>query len=1711
MARLARSVLIVLLSLVGSTLALAQTVSTGPSTTTPPYLRSHLPGTVIESILTVGDGTVVPKVGGGATRLAGIPDGIGVIDGDDLSPPEPGIFWLYMNHELNATQGIARDHGQIGAFVSAWKIDKTTHEVLEGDDLIKEYYDWDEDTSSFVLGTGLFDRMCSSDLPPRTAFYNSATGLGTQEFLYMNGEESSGGRALGTVVTGPDAGKAYHLEHLGFAAYENVLASPFEQDLTIVALTDDASNGEVYFYVGTKQSTGTDVERAGLVGGNLYALAVPGKPFERADVIAAGVLPVEAFALKLIGAPGNRPADGVEVEARGADTLTPVDPAQTFESLKMGGPEDGAWDTRPGFENRFYFVTKGTASGGLTANTRLWLLEFSDMTNPAAGGTMSLLLDGPENRLGSLDNMCFTMVDGAPHLFIQEDLGGQAELSIIWDYDITTGQLEEVVSHDPQTFFIGGSSFLTTNEESSGVISLADVLGDGWYAASVQVHTNLGLPDSTELVEYGQLCFFNLAARGADLVRERVVASGDAWSYRIDGVTPDSEWREIGFALLTGWNTTLGGTVTGPAPTPIGYGEAPGVLATDVGQPSVPRPAAYYFRKEFDVTNPSGVILLDLYLRVDDGAVVYVNGTEVDRYNVAADAVVDNDTLASANESSERDWKRFRVVCDDLAFPLQATGNVIAVSVHQENDASSDIRMDLELITWSESPDPGTAPSVPTGLAVAAATQTSIELEWDAQSDAKFFRIERKASADVVYEVIENEFPGVFASYVDTNVMSGTTYEYRLAAFNIYGRSACTAPVEGMTQVSLLPVIFEENFEVADSFGQFTRVDVAEPGAGYSWLTTEGTGAIQGNGFGSGLGATEDWLITTDPINFIFFRNETLEYDSQISFSGPAPEVLYSTDYDPAIHADPNLATWELLHTDLSMDGTLTVQGPFDLSVVPSLAHFAFKYTSDGGAGGQSVRWRFDDVLVKGDCGFDFEGGEGTDIEADPSTPWIVVNRGSAFGWIYDTYAGQQSAINNNFGSAAGGTLGIPESDDWLISPEFFASDPATVIEFQYYENFGDTVAQPLSVLVTDDYTGDPATTTWTDITPVGLDGSTTDAYIDVTTAPIGVTGRNLRVAFHYISAGTTGGTTKRIGVDNVCIALNQGPLKASLGFTREGAEVSFVPNVSGGAPPYSFDWTFGDGEGSTEAAPTHTYTAEGVFTVGLTVMDDAGTTVTLTEIDLITVTNYETPAPIGQLRIATFNASMNRPASGTLAADLASGVNAQIQEVAEVIQRANPDVLLVNEFDQIYDEFGAFDLAATLDSIDDFRANYLEVAQSAETTGIVFPYVFVAPCNTGVPSGLDFDNNGSTSDAGDAYGFGDFPGQYAMVLLSKYPFADDARTFQLFRWVDMPGALLPPDPQDTDGDGETDSFYSDAELEVFRLSSKSHWDVPVLVDGQVVHVLCSHPTPPVFDDGTTGVDPDVADFNGLRNHDEIRFWADYIDPAQSGYIYDDAEWAAAGGMTPASPVGGLAAGARFVIVGDQNADPVDGDATFDPIDQLLSSALVDVSITPTSDGALEQVPAGFMMRETKTASFNLRADYVLPSVEGWTLNQAFVLWPLTTDFEADLLSASDHRLVAIDADLVIPAPQFVRGDCNADGAVQVSDAVTTFGALFSGGMVPCEAACDSNADGVLDIADGVYLLNFLFVFGPAPTSPYPGCGVDPGSPLTCESFSACP
>ena len=157
---------------------------------------------------------------------------------------------------------------------------------------------------------------------------------------------------------------------------------------------------------------------------------------------------------------------------------------------------------------------------------------------------------------------------------------------------------------------------------------------------------------------------------------------------------------------------------------------------------------------------------------------------------------------------------------------------------------------------------------------------------------------------------------------------------------------------------------------------------------------------------------------------------------------------------------------------------------------------------------------------------------------------------------------------------------------------------------------------------------------------------------------------------------------------------------------------------------------------------------------------------------------------------------------------------NQQIQNIAEIIQRVNPDIILLNEFDHVDKNH---------ENILYFIKNYLGQGQNKQTS-INYPYFYQGTVNTGVSvnKNIKSDDKDNQPTTNNLHGFGYFEGHYGMVLLSKYPINEKAiRTFQHFKWRDMPGALKPIDPS------TKKPWFSDDVWSKLRLSSKSHWDIP--------------------------------------------------------------------------------------------------------------------------------------------------------------------------------------------------------------------------------------------------------------------------------------------
>ena len=293
------------------------------------------------------------------------------------------------------------------------------------------------------------------------------------------------------------------------------------------------------------------------------------------------------------------------------------------------------------------------------------------------------------------------------------------------------------------------------------------------------------------------------------------------------------------------------------------------------------------------------------------------------------------------------------------------------------------------------------------------------------------------------------------------------------------------------------------------------------------------------------------------------------------------------------------------------------------------------------------------------------------------------------------------------------------------------------------------------------------------------------------------------------------------------------------------------------------------------------------------------------------------------RLRVATWHVELSRDGPGLLLRDIASQKDPEIEAAQKHIQAIEPDILLLTGFDTDLD-------GATL---------------RAFNTPLNYPYQFTQPGNSGRRTGLDLDKDGRTGEPEDAQSYGTFTGQGGLALLSKHPIDEKSiRDFSSILWRDIPGAHLPED------------YFQPEDLDRLRLASHAHWDVPILWSGQVVHLLAFAATAPVFDG--------QEDRNGHRNADEIRLWQSYLD----------------GTLEHTPPAG------AFIIMGNANLDPQDGDGIHTAIQNLLTDPRLTDPMPRGTGDVPEHNTAHLGDPALDTANWrdpnpgNLRVDYVLPS-----------------------------------------------------------------------------------------------------------------------------------
>ena len=447
----------------------------------------------------------------GTYLVPGIPDGLGVIkNGNSLR--------VITTHEWSATNAVAAGRTSAGglvsgSFLSDMTYDLKTQKVTKAVDLFKDvvWYDYTtgkygqtpgapagalvKDSYGSLNHTYLLNRFCSGSLAPAGSFFDKASGYGFTDAVFLAGEEGGDeSRAFATNLTN---GQLVQLPALGLAAWENVIPAPTKGKTTVLMTNEDgsATDSQQWMYVGTKTKTGTWYEKAGFTNGKSYVVAAA----------AGAAVANDAEIRTKYGKNKPFPISFAEVniKANGKDQNIEAN----AKGIEFARVEDGHFD--PKKPNDYYFVTTQSDSDPLnkavaatTPNPAtptvsrdggaLWRIRFNDVSKPLSGATLELLLDGSESiYMSKPDNIS---VDSFGNVLIQEDPGNNAHLARIVSYRISDGKVGTIAQFKAEYFTSTGASFITQDEESSGIVDVTTELRTSksdtasYYMFVAQIH-----------------------------------------------------------------------------------------------------------------------------------------------------------------------------------------------------------------------------------------------------------------------------------------------------------------------------------------------------------------------------------------------------------------------------------------------------------------------------------------------------------------------------------------------------------------------------------------------------------------------------------------------------------------------------------------------------------------------------------------------------------------------------------------------------------------------------------------------------------------------------------------------------------------------------------------------------------------------------------------------------------------------------------------------------------------------------------------------------------------------------------------------------------------------------------------------------------------------------------------------------------------------
>jgi hypothetical protein len=240
-----------------------------------------------------------------------------------------------------------------------------------------------------------------------------------------------------------------------------------------------------------------------------------------------------------------------------------------------------------------------------------------------------------------------------------------------------------------------------------------------------------------------------------------LVPSGAMWKYLDNGSNQGTAWRARAFDDST-WKS---------GPAQLGYGDGDEATIVSYGPSSSAKYITTYFRHAFTVADPAAVGGLTLGVLRDDGAVVYLNGTEVFRTNMPAGTIAAT-TLASAALGGS-DETAFVTAAVNPGLLVAGT-NVLAIEIHQAGVASSDISFDLRLTASS-------SVTLTRGPYLQRGTPSSLLVRWRTSGPVAG-RVQYGTSPGATTWAAEEPTSRTEHNVLLTGLLPGTTYYYSVGS-----------------------------------------------------------------------------------------------------------------------------------------------------------------------------------------------------------------------------------------------------------------------------------------------------------------------------------------------------------------------------------------------------------------------------------------------------------------------------------------------------------------------------------------------------------------------------------------------------------------------------------------------------------------------------------------------------------------------------------------------------------------------------------------------------------------------------------------------------------------------------------------------------------------------------------------------------------------